>query len=236
MLEKRGVRAAAISYDSREVLAAFAGKHSIGYPLLADAGSQTIRKFGIFNFNMAPELRAYGVPHPVEYLVAPDGVVVNKFFVPNYQHRVTASAVALREFGELAGDSPAVTLQSGALTAQIGFPSGRAFSGQEVSFLARFALQPGWHVYGASISFSNPELVRQSFQLREELPLYEGAFDGIGTLLLKHPLPEGALILRGQLQFQQCSQTVCEPPETIAFQLPLTLQPFLISERDQKLR
>ena len=69
LLEKNGVQIAAVSYDSKEILAAFAQKHSIGFPLLSDQGSETIRKFGIFNLNMAPDLRAYGVPHPVEYLV-----------------------------------------------------------------------------------------------------------------------------------------------------------------------
>jgi hypothetical protein len=48
----------------QEILAAFARKHSIEFPLLSDKGSHVIRKFGIFNFNMAPDLRSHGVPHP----------------------------------------------------------------------------------------------------------------------------------------------------------------------------
>jgi peroxiredoxin len=99
-LEKNGVRIAAVSYDSQEVLSAFVHKHAIGYPLLSDHGSEVIRSFGIFNSNMAPELRSYGVPHPVEYLISTDGVLVKKYFVPNYQHRVAASSVALEQFGE----------------------------------------------------------------------------------------------------------------------------------------
>jgi AhpC/TSA family/Disulphide bond corrector protein DsbC len=254
MLEKNGVRIAAISYDSEEILAAFARKHSIGFPLLSDQASETIRKFGIFNFNMAPDLRAYGVPHPVEYLVSPDGTVVHKYFVPNYQHRVTASAVALREFGTIESDAPTVTLKSGALAVQIGLASGKMFAGQEVSYVANFALQPGWHIYGTplpagytatSIVFEGPSVVNQRLELPaaemleipalgETLPVYSGAFRGIGTLLLKFPLPEGRLGLAGRLAFQQCSDTVCEPPETIPFDLPLTLDTFLMSEQDQK--
>ena len=245
---------AAVSYDSTEILAAFAQKHSIGFPLLSDQGSQTIRNFGIFNFNMAPDLRAYGVPHPVDYLVNPDGFVVHKYFVPNYQHRVTGSAVALREFGTVQRDAPTVTLQSGALAVQIGLPSARAFAGQELSFFAHFSLQPGWHIYGApvpagytttSIIFDGPSVVRQKLELPasemleipalgETLPVYSGSFKGSGTLLLKYPLPEGPLALEGRLASQQCSDTVCEPPETISFQLALTLEPFMISERDKK--
>ena len=43
--------------------------------------SAVIRRFGIFNTNIAPGLRAHGVPHPVDYLVAPDGIVIRKYFV-----------------------------------------------------------------------------------------------------------------------------------------------------------
>jgi hypothetical protein len=71
--------------------------------------------------------------------------------------------------------------------------------------------------------------------LRETLPAYSGSFKGIGSLLLKHPLPEGRLVLPGGLAFQQCSDTVCEAPETMSFELALTLEPFMISERDKNL-
>jgi hypothetical protein len=255
MLEKNGVHVAAVSYDSQEILAAFARKHSIGFPLLSDRDSETIRKFGIFNFNMAPDLRAFGVPHPVEYLVRPDGVVVKKYFVPNYQHRVTASAVALWEFGTVETEGPVVTLESGAMAVRFGLPSGKAFAGQEVGFYADFALRPGWHIYGAplppaytttSITFEGPSVVHQTLEfpaaemldipaLGETLPVYSGSFRATGTLLLKFPLPEGRLVLPGRLAYQQCSDTVCEPPETKSFELALTVEPFMISERDKSL-
>jgi hypothetical protein len=72
--------------------------------------------------------------------------------------------------------------------------------------------------------------------LKEALPVYGGSFEILGTLLLKFPFPEGELILPGRLRFQQCSENLCEPPQTIAFELSLTLQPFLVSDRDPELR
>lgn len=252
MLEKNGVRIAAVSYDAQDTLAAFAAKHGIEYPLLSDRDSATIRGFGIFNFNIAPGLRAHGVPHPVEYLVAPDGVVIRKYFVPNYQHRVTASAVVLREFGAVADGAATVTLTllSGALTVHVGLSGDKAFAGQEVSFFAKFALEPGWHVYGAhvpqgytptSIVFDDPRIVRQSFELlkahpleiptqNESLPVYRDSFQGLGSLLLKFPQQAGRIVLFGRLRVQQCSDTVCEAPETIPFELPLTLEPLVVAE------
>lgn len=249
LLEKEGVRLAAISYDSPETLAAFAGKHGIGYPLLSDRDSAVIRRFGIFNTNIAPGLRAYGVPHPVEYLVAPDGTVVRKYFVPNYQHRVTGSAVALREFGAADRAAPAVTLRRGALTLTIGLAAAQGFAGQEIGFFADFELAPGWHVYGASVpeaytptsvTFDDPNVVGQSFDLPpaepmefaalgETIPVYSGSFRGTGLLLLKFPIGAGEITLRGQARFQQCGESVCEAPETVPFALRLTLQPFLVA-------
>ena len=252
--EGNGLRIAAVSYDSQQTLAEFARKHGIGFPLLSDQGSETIRRIGIFNANMAPGLRSYGVPHPVEFLVASDGTVVRKYFVPNYQHRVAGSAVALREFGTVSADAPTVTLEAEALALQIGFPAARVFAGQELAFFARFALEPGWHIYGAplpgsytttAITFEGPHVGEQRLELPpaemrnfpalgETLPIYSGSFQAMGSLLLKHPLPEGKLVLPGRVSFQPCSETVCEPPQSLPFELALTVEPFVVSERDAK--
>lgn len=259
MLEKNGVHIAAISFDSQEILAAFAREHSIRFPLMSDEGSVVIRKFGIFNQNVAPDMkRNYGIPHPVEYLVAPDGTVVKKYFVPNYQHRVAGSAIALREFGTVETGAPMVTLQSGAVVVQIGFPSRRIFAAQEIGFFANFALHPGWHIYGmslpgaplpgaytaTSIVFEDPNVIRSHLELpvpetlelpalNEVLPVYSGSFRALGTLLLKYLVPEGKLALKGRLALQQCSETVCEPPQAIPFEFGLHVEPFVISDRER---
>ena len=248
MLEKNGVRIAAVSYDSQEVLKGFAEKHGIGYPLLSDQDSAVIRRFKILNVNIAPELRAHGVPHPVNYLVAPDGILIRKYFVPNYQHRVTASAVVLQEFGTVAEDAARIVLRNKTLTVEIGLSGGKAFAGQEISFFANFELKPGWHVYGTplpdayattSITFDDSKIVRQSFELPEAppmkiaalgemLPVYDGSFQGQGSLLLKFPLDTGRIVLSGRVCFQQCSDTVCEAPEAVPFEVPLTIEPFMV--------
>ncbi len=223
MLEKEGLRIAAVSYDSEETLRAFAEKYGVRFPLLSDRDSAVIRSFGIFNTNIAPGLRAHGVPHPVEYLVAADGVVIRKYFVPNYQHRVTASAVILREFGVSGAGAPEVTLQSGAATVTIGLSSAKAFAGQELGFFAKFTMEQGWHVYPDTlVTFDDPKVVRQSFEFGE-------TFEGLGTLLLRFPLDAGKTTLSGRVRFQQCSETICEPPEIIPFELPLMLETFVVA-------
>jgi Disulphide bond corrector protein DsbC len=182
-------------------------------------------------------------------LVAADGMLIRKYFVPNYQHRVTASAVILREFGTINGDAAAVTLRSGALTIEIGISGAKAFAGQEIGFFARFKVDPGWHVYGTplpgaytatSIAFDDSAIARQSFELPEAqpmkisaldetLPVHGGSFQGLGSLLLKFPFPAGRTMLRGKLRFQQCSDAVCEAPETVSFELPLIIEPMRVA-------
>ncbi len=247
LLEHQGIRLAAISYDSLETLAGFTEKYGIGFPLLSDSGSAVIRAFGIFNTNMASDLRAYGVPHPVEYLLTPRGLVARKYFVPNYQHRVTGSAVALREFGTADAGAGLVSIKSGMLRVQIGLASGSAYAGQELALFAKFVLEPGWHIYGSplpdgytatSVVLDDPKVIRQSFQLpqatpvqiasmQEVLPVYSASFEGVGSLLLKFPLEHGPTTLSGQLRFQQCGDGICEPPETLQFELPLNIEKFL---------
>jgi hypothetical protein len=249
MIERECLRIAAVSYDSQETLGSFSGKYQIHFPLLSDRDSATIRSFGILNTNIAPGMRAHGVPHPVEYLVAPDGIVVRKYFVDNYQHRVTASAVVFREFGTSGEHAPVVTLRRGAVAVEVGLSTEKAFAGQEIGFFAKFKLEPGWHVYGnplpdaytaTSIAFENPKVIRQSFVLPpavptrignsgEALPVYRGSFQGLGSLLLRFPLDEGNTMLSGQVRFQRCSDTACEAPEEIPFELPIILQPFVVA-------
>jgi hypothetical protein len=66
--------------------------------------------------------------------------------------------------------------------------------------------------------------------LGETLPVYSGSFQGIGSLLLKFPIPDGRIVLLGRLAVQQCSEIVCEPPQMIPFELALTLEPFIVAK------
>ena len=152
MLEKNGVRIAAVSYDSQEILKGFAEKHGIGYPLLSDQDSAVIRRFGIFNVNIAPGLRAHGVPHPVNYLVAAGRQSDPEVFraeLPAPGNCVRSGSAGIRS--GWSRTLRTVTLRSSALTVEIGLSGGKAFAGQEISFFARFKLEPGWHVYGTPL-------------------------------------------------------------------------------------
>ena len=192
-------------------------------------------------------MRSYGVPHPVEYLVSSGGVVLGKYFVPNYQHRVSGSEVALLELGARTSTGGA-RLTSGPLTVEVVLSSDRAFAGQQLGVRAAFELEPGWHMYGqpappgylpVAVRFESASVIEQSFEfprprlarldaLDGTLPVYEGKFEALGKLLLKFPIDEGGIDLAGTLSFQLCSDTVCEAPDSLKFKLSVVIEPFMV--------
>lgn len=226
------------------MLARFTSAHRITFPLLSDKGSAVIRRYGILNTNIPPTHMFYGIPFPGEYLVAPDGRVADKVFLPDFQDRATASEVLLKDFGAAAGND-AIEIRSDETRARIQLSDSSAFSGQELAVAADFAIKPGWHIYGmplpkgyvpTAITFDPTMVAQQSFDFPKPVPIkfvalgetlaaYTGAFRAIGKVLLKEKLPAGEHKLAGELKFQECNDQICELPRTVHFEIPITIQP-----------
>ena len=81
-----GIELAAISYDSPEILAAFAEERGISFPLLSDPGSHTIDAYGVRNRN-ADAGRTRGIPHPGTVLIDSEGIIRGKLFYAGYKVR-----------------------------------------------------------------------------------------------------------------------------------------------------
>jgi peroxiredoxin len=92
-LKQQGLAVAAVSYDPVAVLADFAGRRGIAFPLLSDPGSLTIKKYGLFNTTV-PESnqQAYGIPFPGTFMLNERGVVTSRFFEQAYQERNTVAS------------------------------------------------------------------------------------------------------------------------------------------------
>ena len=119
-LRARGLGVAAISYDSREVLADFSHRKGITFPLLADDDSAVITAFGILNTVAAeaqgpnadsPEVVAdiakyvsvfgassniVGTPFPGTFMLDAQGRVTSRFFEEFYRERNTTANVMLK--------------------------------------------------------------------------------------------------------------------------------------------
>lgn len=82
-----GVNIVAISYDSYEQNASFAGEQDLKFPLLADQDASTVKGFGILNEEYEVGHPAYGIPHPGIIFVLPDATIKFKRAVPGYKDR-----------------------------------------------------------------------------------------------------------------------------------------------------
>ena len=92
-LKAKGYGLAALSYDSPEVLAQFAARRDIGYPLLSDPKSATIDAYGIRDPQYPAGHMAHGVPLPAIFILSRDGVVQAKLAEEGYRNRPPTAVV-----------------------------------------------------------------------------------------------------------------------------------------------
>ena len=209
--------------------------------MLSDHGSVVIRRFGILNTNVPTDVRLYGIPFPGQYLLAPNGIVRSKLFLPDYQQRPTADAVLLREYGTANGNS--VVVDAGEVKTRIALSDVRAFSGEQLGIAVDFDIAPGWHLYGrplpeeytpTTVTLDNDLVLAQNldfpkpmplkFELLDEtLPVYQGRFKAVGAILLRQKLAPGEHQLDGTLGFQECNENLCKLPQQVRFEIPLRI-------------
>lgn len=83
-----GLEVLAISYDKVEIIAEFSQRRNIGYPLLSDPGSKTIKAYGVLDLN-EKEGRSAGIPQPSTFVIGPNGRVRSILRGKNYGERHT---------------------------------------------------------------------------------------------------------------------------------------------------
>lgn len=67
------IQVVAVSYDSAEVLAKFAKKRKITFPVLSDPDSKVIKAYGVLNEGArGPQA---GIPHPATFLIDKQGII-----------------------------------------------------------------------------------------------------------------------------------------------------------------
>ena len=79
-LRRQGLGVAVITYDPPEVLADFARRRGITFPMLSDKGSATIKAYGLLNTTVAPGNPTYGIPFPGSFMLDRHGRVTARFF------------------------------------------------------------------------------------------------------------------------------------------------------------
>ena len=242
-----GIKIFAISYDSVEVLAKFAGDFGITYPLLADPQSEVIRRFGILNTMIRPEeTEYYGLPYPGTYAVGTDGRVTEKSFFRYYRVRPSAQSVLKDLFDvdfDAGGDPHVEATGEGARVSAVLSSDGLVFM-QQVPLYVRIQLDPGLHIYRApvpdgfvptEVTVTGPEgLVVEApvfpdahpFRVQgipHEFQVMEGAIEVEVPLQWTQPdnAPDAASVvpLEVTLRYQACDEQQCFIPRTVQMHL-----------------
>jgi hypothetical protein len=238
-----------LSYDSPQLLAHFANRKQIHYPLLADPESKVIDAFGIRNKAIQDGF-AKGVPHPVLYILNPRGVVEARYFEEDFRERITASAILTGRFGERAAPAgPAAQRARIRVTPTASATVVRG--GQHVRLSMELALGSGLHAYApgapeefitvrwtmaespawkvAAPQWPEPEKGKL-YGYDEPIPNYTGTFRAgrevtiASQQVLNKIAPNGELILTGEFRYQACNDRVCFPPETVPVSWKLIIE------------
>ena len=159
-----------ISYDSQEILAGFAKRNGITYPLLSDVGSATIRRYGIVNTVVEealgpngkdpavladlsryvtgnqPAERHRGIPFPGTFMLDRQGRVTSRFFEDYYWERNTVSNIML-EAGAAGTPVQATQASTQHLDVTAYASDASVAPGARFSLVLDVTPKPGMHVY-----------------------------------------------------------------------------------------
>ena len=246
-----GLGVCSVSYDSVDILREFAARRTITFPMLSDGGSEIIRRFGLFNDQVDPSSRDYGIPHPGILQVDAAGVVRARFIEERFFHRVSMPSVLARlgtmmgvELGAVRGEHVAV----GAAATQASVHPGNRFT-----LYVNLRPSAGVHLYGPGVGGGYqgltvsvepqpyltiyppeyPEARRLTLPWTDEAltgytePVRVAIDVALGSRQELAPLLEAGegVTIVGTVALQACDDRVCWAPETIGVQWHFDLIP-----------
>lgn len=249
-LAARGIGLAAISYDPPETLKQFASAHGITFPLLSDAGSATITRYGLLNAG-ATGVHA-GIPHPGTLMLDSGAVVVSRSFEARFTERATAASLAARRArpatdGGTAHETDHLTLRT-STSDRVVVP------GTRLALIVDVAPKPAMHVYAPEQKDYIP--VSLTLDPGEAFTAHAPVFPPAETFFFK-PLKEtqlvytapfrivqditvaltpavrkrantahAALTITGTLRYQACDDAICYLPKNVPVEWTVGLRPF----------
>jgi hypothetical protein len=245
-LKARGLGLAAISYDSPATLKAFADQRGITFPLLSDAGSAVIKRYGLLNAQA--EGRTAGIPHPGTFIVDARGRVVSRSFEEAYQERASAASL-------VAGRTPGaggVTAETQHVTVTTSSSDELIAPGTRFSLFIDVAPKAKMHVYSPDQKTYIPVAVtlepgdmfkahapvfpaseRYLFKpLNEQQRVYSKPFRIVHDITVpvtpatrERARAGETLTIGGTLHYQACDDMVCYRPADVPLTWSVKLQP-----------
>jgi hypothetical protein len=247
----QGLGLAAISYDSPEILKAFAEKHGITFPMLSDPGSKTITAWGLLNKDATG--RTAGIPHPGTYVIDRSGLIRSRDFEQVYTERDTAASILARLVAGASAAPLGVTEVVGRhITVRAGASDPIAAPGHRLTLMLDVTPGSKIHVYAPGqtgyipialtldaspdykvMTTTYPASTRYAFgPLKETVQVFAKPFRFTQdvTLTLTPAMRQRAtnketLTISGHLEYQACDDKVCFQPETLPLRWTILLTP-----------
>ena len=169
-LQAKGLGIAVISYDPQEAHARFSQQRGITFPLLADVGSETIKRYGLLNPVPAmalgpdkddpdvkalvqkyvsvvnPTARMVGIAFPGTFILDRQGRVTSRFFEDFYIERTTMANLMVRA-GAGSEEIAATKISTGQLEVTTYTTDPTVAPGNRFSIVLDITPKPGMHVY-----------------------------------------------------------------------------------------
>jgi len=249
-IRKSGMGLAAISYDRVPTLADFAMRRGISFPLLSDAGSETIKRYGILNTTVDPKNELYGYPFPGTFIIDRRGIVTSRVFEPIYQERSTMPRILVRLGRQI--DAPATKVTGAHLELTSYATDQVATLGTHFSLVVEVRPAPTVHVYAPGASSYKPVQLAVNPQpgvvvraaqfpksedyffkpLNEHVPVYSHPFRIVQDVMLD-PSQDGSAALKdvammtitGTFEYQACDDKVCFSPQSIPLSWSIGVKP-----------
>jgi len=208
---------------------------------LSDVGSEVIKKYGILNTNLDSTSKGFGIPNPGIYIIDKNLRVLSKQFEKSYAARPSAESVLVNHLDKEI-KFHVHQFKTSYLTGSIAVSDTIAYPGQVLSFMVKFTLKEGFHIYGKPIRDgyipltitlkSNPNFSLDSLQfpdtkkitlesINETFNILPKEFTLASFLRISKKPQLGSYFLNITIKFQACNNKLCMPPEELKYQFPI---------------
>lgn len=250
-LKKQGIGLIAVSYDSQDTLKKFAASRGITFPMISDAGSAIIRRYGLLNETLDPKTRFYGVPHPGTFMLDRKGVITARYFEDAYQERTTVNSILARQLDPTAPPG-AVRSETAHLTVQTSISDAEVAPGKRISIVFDVEPKAHMHVYApgkhsyqviavrldpqpwlkVDPALYPPSEIFYFKELDERVETYGKRFRLVQdvTILATQEVQKmlsgmASITLSGRLEYQACDDKLCYAPASVPVHFTLAVKP-----------
>jgi peroxiredoxin len=248
--DKQGIKLAAISYDSVEILKYFAGRKNIEFEMLSDPESKTIQDYDVLNTEATGFQK--GMARPGYFFIDTKGIIREKFFETNIQDRFSGNNVIGKLFPEL-GAEVTDKVDAPHLHLNLEQSDRSGYPGNIVTLAVEVQLPADVHVYSPGVKGYKPiDLTLDPSPsihpapanyppskelylpvIKERVPIFAGTFrisedvkiDAAQEFISSLGTDGKALTISGKLEYQACDDKICYLAASVPVQWQLQVVP-----------